>query len=379
MSHKALVIEDDQPIAEEVAAILSSLGHEHDLASDQETARKRIEAGGYDYVLLDLEIPIRQGRGFARVQNGINLLDQMRASAHMRHTPVIVMTCHGTDGPDLAVDVMRKGATNFVKKPFPKSGRTLDEAIKSALAPAHSAGGNGHAKPAGDPQPFADGELVFFDRHVELCGVTIVEESHRGHSWDVLQALRQQRHGKLVALSGEQLAKQINKRLGENTISQCIAALRKRIADTLLRERNLKVAKGDVICNKGFGYRLNTDKITVGQGQTGMSPRSNVPGHVPGDTAPGTGTSQGQGHAGDIFNERQAWFVGELQAGHSPQRADIEEKFGCSDKTAKRDLADLRDRGEIEFVPKPNPGHYRLKRGPHAADAHARSLVATAS
>ena len=377
MSYKALVIEDDQHIAEEVAAILeTSLGHTFDLATDQETARKLIEAGGYDHVLLDLEIPIRQGRGFARVQNGINLLDQIRASPHMRHTPVIVMTCHGTDGPDLAVDVMRKGATNFVKKPFPKTGRTLDEAIKSALAPAHNAGGNGHAKPAGEAKPFTGGELAYFEHHVELCGVTIVEESNRGHGWEILQALGEIRNGKPVPRSGEQLIGLIDKRLGGNTIAKSVSALRRRIAAALLRECNIKVGKHDVICNKGHGYRLNPDRITVRRGQIEMSPRSNVPGHVPGDAAPGTGTSQGQGHAGDMLNKRQAWFITELEAGRSPQRADIEEEFGCSDKTAKRDLADLRDRGIIEFVPKPNPGHYRLKR-PHAE--RLASLTAAAS
>lgn len=377
MSHKALVIEDDQPIAEEVAAILSSLGHEHDLASDQESARKRIEAGGYDYVLLDLEIPIRQGRGFPRVQNGINLLDQIRASANMRHTPVIVMTCHGTDGPDLAVDVMRKGATNYVKKPFPKSGRTLDEAIKSALTPTQDHHG-GTAKPAGDPRPFAGGELVFFEHHVELCGVTIVEASNRGHGWEILQALGEIRNGKPMPRSGEQLVGLIDKRMGVNTIAKSVSALRKRIAAALLRECNIKVGKHDVIANKGHGYRLNPDKITVRQGQPEMSPPANVPANVPGDTAPGTGTSQGQGHDGDIFNERQEWFIAELQAGRSPQRADIEGKFGCADKTAKRDLAGLRDHGTIEFVALPRPGHYRLKQAAAHADRRA-SLAAVAS
>jgi len=188
----------------------------------------------------------------------------------------------------------------------------------------------------------------------------------------VLQALRQQRNGKFVSHSGGQLAKLIDKQLGENTISQYIVSLRKRISDTMLRERNLLVDRHDVIANKGHGYRFNTDKITVRQGHEGghckMSPGTNVPPNVPADV-PGDivrgGTSRrhdrGQGHRGDIFNERQAWFIGELKAGRSPQRADIEKKFECSDKTAKRDLTGLRDCGTIEFVPLPRPGHYRLK------------------
>ena len=64
---KALIIEDDPIVADEVANIIKSLGHGCDFAGDQGTARQRIEAGGYDYVLLELEIPIRQEDGFSRV------------------------------------------------------------------------------------------------------------------------------------------------------------------------------------------------------------------------------------------------------------------------------------------------------------------------
>jgi len=224
--------------------------------------------------------------------------------------------------------------------------------------------------------------LTFFEHHVELCGVTVLEATVRGYAWVVLEALRQQKNGKLVSHSGGQLAKLIDKRLGENTISQCIVALRKRISDTMLRERNLTVDKHDVIANKGRGYRLNADKITVRQGHQGghttMSPHTNVPpnvpANVPGDMA-GGGTSRGHGQSGDIFNERQTWFISELKAGRTPQRTGIEEKFACSDKTAKRDLTSLRDSGTIEFVPLPRPGHYRLK----AAPAHAEHRASRAA
>ncbi|MCL2646004.1 MAG: hypothetical protein FWD61_03240 [Phycisphaerales bacterium] len=112
------------------------------------------------------------------------------------------------------------------------------------------------------------------------------------------------------------------------------------------------------------GYRLNTEKITIRQGHEGghcqMSPVTNVPPHVTGDIAEGE-IGRGQGHSGDIFNERQTWFIDELKAGRFPQRTDIEEKFGCSDRTAKRDLIALRNYGTIEFVALSHPGHYRLK------------------
>ena len=318
----------------------------------------------------------------------------------MHHTPVIAIADPDTDDPDLAVHVMQKGATDYIRKPFPKVGRTLDEVIKSALAPTPTQTSN-TAKPTDPPKPFTGGELTFFEHHVELCGVTILEDTARGCGWAVLDALRQQRNGKYVSHSGGQLARLIDKQLGENTISQCIVSLRKRISDTMLRERNFIVGKHDIIANKGHGYRFNADKITIRQeheeghckmspvtslGHSKMSPvtfvTGNVPNNVTGDIAGGV-TSQmspvtnapknvtgdiasgeigrGQEHSGDIFNERQTWFIDELQAGRSPQRTDIEEKFGCSDRTAKRDLIALRNYGTIEFVPLPRPGHYRLK------------------
>ncbi|MGQ9648539.1 MAG: response regulator [Phycisphaerae bacterium] len=378
MKYHALVVDDNPDVLDDVKDRLESIGHSCDCVTCLQCSRDHLAKNSYSYILLDLEIPVRYGRP-SRIANGQNLLREIRAMKGYEHIPVIVMTCHGTDGPDLAVDVMRKGATNYVKKPFPKSGRTLDEAIKSALTPPQAShGANGTPKPAGNPRPFAGGELTLFEHHAELCGVRIIEASNRGHGWDALQALSEVRNGKPVPRSGEQLAKLIDKRMGENTIAKSISALRKRIAATMLRECNVTVGKHDVICNKGHGYRLNPDKITVRQGHAGMSPPTHVPANVPGDTAPGTGTSQGQGHDRDTLNERQDWFIAELRAGRSPQRADIEDKFDCSDKTAKRDLGDLRDRGIVAFVPTPRPGHYRLKQAAAHADRRA-SLAAVAS
>ena len=50
-----------------------------------------------------------------------------------KQTPVIVITAHGNDGPHQGVDCIRMGATDYIPKPFPIRGRTLDKAILEAL------------------------------------------------------------------------------------------------------------------------------------------------------------------------------------------------------------------------------------------------------
>jgi len=84
---KALVIENDPVIAEEVARILKSLDHEPDFDGDQEAARRKVKVGGYDYVLLKLTIPAQQECEFPRTQKrhqpaGTN----SRLAAHAPHT-----------------------------------------------------------------------------------------------------------------------------------------------------------------------------------------------------------------------------------------------------------------------------------------------------
>ena len=135
MSPRALVIDDDPGILEEVRDRLASLGHSCDCAGSQEEAREYLAQPAYDYILLDLEIPVKYGRP-ARIQNGKNLLREIRAIEGLQEVQIIAMTAHGRDGPELATEVLRgryEGADDFVNKPFPTQGRTLEKAIGEAM------------------------------------------------------------------------------------------------------------------------------------------------------------------------------------------------------------------------------------------------------
>jgi DNA-binding NtrC family response regulator len=117
-----------------VADILDSLGHKYVQARSQEDARRLIAAKRYSYYLLDLELPVRTDRGFPRIQTGENLLGEIVNRQGEEKAPIIVMTGHGLYRPDLAVRVMKKGAVDYVKKPFPSTGNTLDRAILEVLS-----------------------------------------------------------------------------------------------------------------------------------------------------------------------------------------------------------------------------------------------------
>ena len=60
-------------------------------------------------------------------------------------------------------------------------------------------------------------------------------------------------------------------------------------------------------------------------------------------------------------NARQRWLLEQLARGQRTKTADLAARFAVSEKTARRDIADLRELGLIEFVGAPKTGHYRLR------------------
>jgi len=72
-----------------------------------------------------------------------------------------------------------------------------------------------------------------------------------------------------------------------------------------------------------------------------------TPVNVPASDVPATGSA---------LNERQGWILSGLKKGALIRRSMVVEHFGVADKTAKRDLADLKTRGPVEYV---RGGHYR--------------------
>ncbi|HYK62017.1 MAG TPA: sigma-54 dependent transcriptional regulator [Bryobacteraceae bacterium] len=98
-----LVIEDEEKYRRVIGLHLSSCGYEVKAVGAAEEGLKR--AGDVDLVLTDLKLPGMDGLAF---------LDRLRAQN--MNTPVIVMSAFGT--VENAVEAMKKGAVDFLPKPF---------------------------------------------------------------------------------------------------------------------------------------------------------------------------------------------------------------------------------------------------------------------
>jgi len=59
-------------------------------------------------------------------------------------------------------------------------------------------------------------------------------------------------------------------------------------------------------------------------------------------------------------SERQAWFMAQLRNGQNCKAADLAAQWQITEKTAKRDIADLKKKGLINFVGAPKTGKYVL-------------------
>ncbi|MFW6062065.1 MAG: response regulator, partial [Planctomycetota bacterium] len=225
----ALVVEDSEDILEDVCDRLESLGHTCDCAFSQEQARECLQRpDGYSYVLLDLEIPVKYGRR-SRIQNGRNLLQEIRGIPGLEPIPIIVMTSHGKDSPNLAIDVLRhNGADDYVTKPFGSNGRSMEQTILDALAQCGRSRPGARTRSAASPpdrppQPFEAGELVFYDTHVELCGVKLCGDVHCGVIRRILDLLARKRpNGRRMFFSGEQIANQLELERGQKAVAEAV-------------------------------------------------------------------------------------------------------------------------------------------------------------
>ncbi len=60
-------------------------------------------------------------------------------------------------------------------------------------------------------------------------------------------------------------------------------------------------------------------------------------------------------------NDRQKWFLKQIGKNIRVSSLDIAKRWEVSQKTAKRDIADLKQRELIEFLGSQKTGYYRLK------------------
>ena len=365
MTLRALVIDDDPHIVDVISDIVASLGHTCDSAGCQDKARQQLATAQYDYFVLDLEIPVRSERSVARLQNGLNLLGELVAA---RLGPVIVVTGYGNHGPDQGVECVKLGAADYVAKPFKTEGKTLDGAITDALRRAgRLTSAAVRQRPVAPPRPFAGGEIQLLKKRLVVCDVEVPITPLMHRVLTVLSA--RHANGRYVAFSGEELAEHDGVRChrGQNGISEVIYNLRKRISNTVSEEAHVEVGDQDIVRSKGLGYRISdTVTVVVGARRTVAAEvvgAGNVPddpnrsGHVP-DHVP-VGDPDVPENVPNL-NPRQQWVLSQIRKGVEVRAGMVVTHFGCSQKTAKRDLSDLKDKRLVRFVGSPRTGHYIL-------------------
>lgn len=341
MKPRALVIDDDAAIIREVEDILDSLDHVCDSVGDQDAARKLLAADKYAYVLLDLEIPVKPGK-LCRVQNGINLLNQIRETTGMETVPIIVMTGRGNDSPDLAVAVLKKGAVDYVKKPFDKD--KLDRAIQEAMAKDGAAvsGARTKAKPQ-KLTPFKDEKraMVIGEDSVTICGIELWRATYQPDMRKILTRLSQKEGGGYVRVSGAKLAKELG-RDASNPVGRPIKTFCDNASERLAQHRSLQCGRYDIIAGGGGGYHF-TDWMDVRL--AGQS--------APQKADPAPVTKPVKASDGPILNDRQKWVLEQIDKGVHISQKDVIAHFRREKNasTIKRDLKELRDGGHIETHP----------------------------
>ena len=120
-AHRLLIVDDEKNIRLTLRQTLEradlDLGVE--TAADGEEALGALQKQDYDLVLLDIKMP------------GLSGIDVLRRVREVRpQVRIVMITAHGTI--DNAVEAMKLGAVDFVKKPF--SGKEIQQIVRQVLA-----------------------------------------------------------------------------------------------------------------------------------------------------------------------------------------------------------------------------------------------------
>ncbi|MDP1569055.1 MAG: sigma-54 dependent transcriptional regulator [Vicinamibacterales bacterium] len=145
-----LLIADDQPdVLEALRLLLKPEGYQIDTVHSPAALLRALDAKDYDVVLMDLNY----ARDTTSGEEGLDLLARLRAADEAM--PVVVMTAWAS--VHVAVEAMRRGARDFVQKPWDnerllailrtqtelgraiRRGQHLEEANRALVADGHSA------------------------------------------------------------------------------------------------------------------------------------------------------------------------------------------------------------------------------------------------
>ncbi len=121
MTQRILIVEDEQMLARSMAQFLVHRGFTVETAPDGQAALERLEKHSFDCVATDIRMPRC---------DGLQLLERMRDAGCTE--PVVVMSAHGSF--ELAVDVMKLGVQDFLRKPVDLN--ELEAVLRRSIATA---------------------------------------------------------------------------------------------------------------------------------------------------------------------------------------------------------------------------------------------------
>lgn len=102
---RVLIVDDERDVRFLLSMLFETSGLEVDEAENGEIALTKLEAGGYDVVVLDVMMPLLDGWGVLRGLGG-----------RPDQPPILMLTAHATSEDRLKA--IELGATAFMNKPF---------------------------------------------------------------------------------------------------------------------------------------------------------------------------------------------------------------------------------------------------------------------
>jgi two-component system nitrogen regulation response regulator GlnG len=128
-----LVVDDEQSICWGLRQLGASLGHEVATASTAEDALEMVAKQRPDAIVLDVRLP---------GMDGLTAIEHVRG--RVGDVPIIVITAYGDLGT--AVDAVRKGAFDYIVKPFAleQMQRAIARALATKEPPATVGSGRGY-------------------------------------------------------------------------------------------------------------------------------------------------------------------------------------------------------------------------------------------
>ncbi|MCG6553237.1 MAG: sigma-54 dependent transcriptional regulator [Candidatus Magnetominusculus sp. LBB02] len=112
MKLKILIAEDEEITLNHIVYVLEKEGYDTTTARDGEDALAKIEKGSFDCLISDIKMP---------KLSGIGLLEKIKEK--YPEIEVIIITAYGSI--ESAVEAMRKGASDYITKPFELDELTL--------------------------------------------------------------------------------------------------------------------------------------------------------------------------------------------------------------------------------------------------------------